>query len=308
MASKFTAPSQSIWKEVFQNTRAEDIQNANRKIIKTHFHEDVRSLLEKLAQDRVLSAVVMDDNEVVMGFIDVLDILACVLEVTANSEDITKERIANIKWEGQCFIRQNAGVLSNFSEGNPFHRVTKRTSVLDIMRIFARGVHRVAIMEGSAFVNVISQSDIIRFLSMKGKLFGDNMKMSLDLIGLSFLGVCTVSQDLNTLKALSIMRKLRVSGIGIVDHEGKLTGNLSASDLMGLKENNFHLLTSPILIFLEKIHHEIKAPVFVFPSESMQSLLLKFVIHNVHRVYIVDQKMIPIGVVTMTDIIKWWTE
>jgi len=234
--------------------------------------------------------------------------LACVLDVTSNSEDFTKERIANIKWEGQCFIRQHAGVLSNFSERNPFHRITKRTHLLDIMRIFAQGVHRVAIMEGSAFVNVISQSDIIRFLSMKGKLFGDNMKMSLDLIGLSFLGVCTVSQDLNTLKALSIMRKLRVSGIGIVDHEGKLTGNLSASDLMGLKENNFHLLTSPILIFLEKIHHEIKAPVFVFPSESMQSLLLKFVIHNVHRVYIVDQKMIPIGVVTMTDIIKWWTE
>ena len=70
--------------------------------------------MKRLSEAKVLSAVIIDpDPKIgVIGFVDVLDLLVYVLEVTdQSSRDITKESVENIKWQGQCFERQNVGSL-----------------------------------------------------------------------------------------------------------------------------------------------------------------------------------------------------
>ncbi len=47
----------------------------------------------------------------VFGWIDVLDILSHVLDVTNSSVDFSTETIQNLKWEGQCFARKEVASL-----------------------------------------------------------------------------------------------------------------------------------------------------------------------------------------------------
>lgn len=43
-------------------------------------------------------------------------------------------------------------------------------------------------------------------------------------------------------------------GVAVVDTHGRMVANFSASDLVGLNENNFHLLTLPVMEFLTRMH------------------------------------------------------
>jgi len=93
--------------------------------------------------------------------------------------------------------------------------------------------------------------------------------------------------------------------MAVVDKNGRLVANLSATDLLGLTEDNWAFLGLPVMEFLKRIHGYPKPPVFIRSYDTVETLLLKIVVHNVHRVYIVDEPMVPIGVLSLTDIMKW---
>jgi CBS domain-containing protein len=40
----------------------------------------------------------------------------------------------------------------------------------------------------------------------------------------------------------------------------------------------------------------------------VEIILYKYVVHKVHRIYIVDDDMVPIGVITLTDIMRFLLE
>lgn len=301
-------PSEPLWIQLLQQTGVSDILDSSRKVVKTQFQEEVRDLLKKLSDAGVLAAAVMDESVGVIGFVDVLDLLVCVIEVTNNSVDITKERFENLRWEGQCFSRQTSGSISNLSQRNPFYSVSPSTSLLDCVKIFATEVHRLAVMENGALKNVISQYDIVQFLATRGVYIGTEMGRPLSSTSLAFLGVATVRDNVNVVECIRYMRTYKCSGVPVMDQHNRIVANFSATDLLGLNEANFHLLALPVMEFLIRIHGYPKPPVFVKLDETPEALMMKVVIHKVHRVYIVNEKMVPIGVVSLTDIMKWLLE
>jgi CBS domain-containing protein len=50
---------------------------------------------------------------------------------------------------------------------------------------------------------------------------------------------------------------------------------------------------------------KIKPPVVTTLGDTIETLMNKFVQHKVHRVYIVDNNMIPTGIISMTDIMQF---
>jgi len=58
--------------------------------------------------------------------------------------------------------------------------------------------------------------------------------------------------DSTFVDALDRLYKNRISGLALVDHEFKLSGNLSASDLRGMNPSAFDFFTGSTLQFLAK--------------------------------------------------------
>jgi 5'-AMP-activated protein kinase regulatory gamma subunit len=299
--------SDAAWWEILQKTTIGDILTPNRKIVTVHYDEEVKILLKKLADANVISAIITDPSikPGVLGFVDVLDLLVFIVDNISNEiQDITKESIQNLKWAGQCFSRTIAGELINYSQSDPYKTITNQTLLLEVVTLFAGEYKRLAVVEGNKIVNVISQSDIIEFLTTCGVYIGSKILKTIKEI-LTPSGVATVNEKMNIISTLRYMKNIKVSGVAVVDDHHRIIANFSATDLIGLTEDNFHLLSLSIKEFVYKIHGFPKPPVFVLPNDSIETVMLKLVVHKVHRVYIVNPEMKPIGIITLTDIMKF---
>jgi CBS domain-containing protein len=297
--------SAPAWVELLQKHRVRDVIDPHRKLVTAKYNEEVTDLLKRLSDAHVLSAVVVDDQRPgVWGFVDVLDLLHCVVSVTSESKDITKESLRNVKWEGQCFGRQMSGMLVNISRSNPYETVSMDTPLMDAVKILSIDNHRVAVTEKERVLNILSQSDIVNFLATRGVYVGSKMMQPIVEAGLAPLGVASVLDTVNVLDCIKFMAQHKLSAVPVVDKEGKIVSNFSASDLLGLNENNFQYLQHSVKDFLHKMHGFPKPPVTCTTTDTLESVLLRMVVHKVHRVYVVPPTMKPSGVISMTDIMQ----
>jgi CBS domain-containing protein len=295
-----------FWVNLLNATRVRDVLDPHRKLVTAKYNEDAKELLKKMSESHVLGAVIVDDDKPgVWGFVDVLDIMYCVLEVCSESKDITKESMQNLRWEGQCYVRQMAGMLVNISRSDPFQTVSLDATLMDVVKIFAEEVHRVGITDGPRIVNVMSQSDIVSYLATHGVYIGSNMTKPITEAGLPPLGVVSVSDDLNVVDCMKFMVEHGLSAVPVVDKNGRMIANFSATDLLGLNETNFALMGLSVKQYLNKVHGYPKPPVVCTVADTVEAVILKMEVHKVHRVYIVDHSMRPTGIISMTDIMRF---
>jgi len=92
-----------------------------------------------------------------------------------------------------------------------------------------------------------------------------------------------------------------------VDDEGKLLGNISATDLrvIGYDGNFLSLLLCPLDHFCSFIpkNTTIPGPICVSPVNTLEEVLLKITLTRVHRVFVVDEQKL-IGVISLQDILE----
>jgi len=265
-----------------------------------------------MSQANVLAAVVVDpDPKIgVVGFVDVLDLMSFVIDTAdQTNRDITKESMATLKWEGQCFERQNSGSLVNLSRADPLFRIKSSSSLYEATKLMSREVHRLAIVDpdtpNNMVSNVIAQSDIVNFIATRGVWIGSKLTKTLKEAGLSALGVATVAEDVNVVAALRYMKNYKISGVGVVDKFGRLVANFSATDLLGLTAETFPLLALSVKEYLQRIYGFPKPPVCCLMTDTVETMIYRMAIHQVHRIYIVDSFMLPSGIITMTDVMQF---
>jgi len=124
-------------------------------------------------------------------------------------------------------------------------------------------------------------------------------------VGLGPLGVYSIKDDVATVDVLRYMKLLKVSGVAVVDKNGLLIANFSATDLVGLNEENFPLLALNAKDFLLRMYGFPKAPVYCRATDTVETIMLKFSVHKVHRLYVVNDTMQPTGVITLTDVMQF---
>lgn len=119
------------------------------------------------------------------------------------------------------------------------------------------GVHRVPVVnEKGEVVNILSQSSLITFLNHSCANLAE-FKSTLKELHLGSKPVISVHKDVPAIEAFRLMDKKKISGVAVVDTDGKLVGNTSASDLkLFLKTPSIDLLNMPIMQFLNKIRQE----------------------------------------------------
>jgi len=163
--------------------------------------------------------------------------------------------------------------------------------------------------------SIISQSNFIKFFESHKAELGSDLDQTVDDVGFPLKRVITVPSTETALNAFKTLDKFRISGLGVVDAEnGSLIGNTSAQDL------KFHVLDKgresmavPILTYLSKIRQrEITArdryPVCsVKKTDSLGRIIGLLAATRYHRIFVEDDKKNPIGVCSVTDILKFAT-
>lgn len=227
--------------------------------------------------------------------------------VNALIDQITNEE--NTLQRGPCvdlsLMKDNVSKIVNLSGANPFKPVFANSPLMLLLQQFGEGVHRVPIMDQNGnIVNIVSQTNVVQFFSHP-----DRLKMlkkgskTLRELALGMRPPFSVVQTCRVLDALSIMQQKKVNGLVIVDEDGLLVGSFSASDLRRLSVHTLHRLTGTLQEFLS-LDKQQKLPPTVMLSSTLTAVVTLLASEHIHRVWVIDEQRKPIGIVTMTDVIK----
>ncbi|GAB5360564.1 hypothetical protein AAMO2058_000638700, partial [Amorphochlora amoebiformis] len=180
-----------------------------------------------------------------------------------------------------------------------------------------RPIHRVALLDGTEATSIVTQSDVVKYLHQHKKEMGKKLETKIeDLAMYTPNKVVCVTSDMTAMEAFHIMFNKNLSCVGITNDDGVLIGNLSASDLRGLDAGRFSSLFMSVGDFL-RIAKALSRPfatvlksklndlrtITVPIGSTFESLLDLLVKNRVHRAYVVDKKFMPVGLITLSDVL-----
>ncbi|KAL6065150.1 CBS domain containing protein [Balamuthia mandrillaris] len=291
-----------------------------RKVVFLEHSISVEDALAVLEDKNISSAPVVDlAKSSFLGFVDMLDVITFLLGLFPDVESLTPKNLLTLEWAGKHFAESPISEVLEVSKqyrvfATGSHPVKRETSLDKLVEYFWLGMHRVPVVNTHHnIINIVTQSDMLRFLAQNIHLIGDAAKKSLDSYGLGrSQEVISVSADDKVSHVLMQLNSKRISAVPVVDAEGKLVANFSGTDLKGLTKKNLADLLLPVKQFLEKraapeenfqcersLH-----PLTVKPDASLEDAIFKLAATRVHRLYSVDEEGKPIGVVAITDLMK----
>jgi len=297
----------SPWWEMGEALTLQDVMG-DQRIISVKSEDNLSSLFQTLRANNVLGVGVVEGQSL-RGFVDVYDILSfLIISATQGKEEVTLDEIKtflnNYKDVAKAF---RVGNLVNLSGNDQLKVLPESAKIVDAMRIFANEIHRIAVSDSTgAAVGILSQSDIIHHFAHRGASLGRLVDQPIENLDIGTGDILKVNETSLLFEALQQMRLNRVSAAAVVDHRGFLTSNLSVSDLKTVDPESLASLTIPVKEFLYMTYGFPKPPICVRGWETVEHVMLKIMVHQVHRVWVVNNAFVPIGVVTLTDLIRFF--
>merc|ERR1712087_112980 len=210
-----------------------------------------------------------------------------------------------------------SNTLRYLCQMRPFRTVKGSDSLLDVAKVLAAGSHIVGVVDGDAkqskLVGILSQGSLFQQVASKwleGPLKEGDGPLLQQLMDTKYITspVKSVSAKVSALSAFESMSKLDLSGLAVVDDEGALIHNTSATDIK-LWLNASSLLNMSIEAFLIEIRKaslDERYPVTMCTAkDSFKRAVEKLKATKYHRLWIVDEEKKPIGVLALTDIFKF---
>jgi len=265
-----------------------------------------------LAEHKILSVPVKGTDHKYIGWIDTLELVRFAVRQIKDEECRYKDSFASELFASLEFATATASdVLAQSKRAtqcvNIFPSNTSMDSVMKELTL--KHQHRALVHKGgSQDYFLISQTDIARFLlKNKNLLEPDVNQATLSSLGLvNPLGspVFIASTFDKAITAFLKMVDNDIYAVGVLDEHGKLVANLSASDLRGLVPDKMYTLNLPIMEFFQSRVGQPPHPITCSPDDVLEEVLLKTCPAHVHRVWVVDSAQRPLGVVTLTDVVK----
>jgi CBS-domain-containing membrane protein len=304
--------------DILESKKVRDVVSDLQQVVTIPSTSTIEQGFQILSQAKVLSAPVYDETiGGYIGLVDMFDLLQCVIKVCGKDKEIhTQTRtILCHTWNldanelaenGRKIAETPITHIMDKSELNPFCTVSMDTPLPELLFIFKKGIHRAIISDDTKQLQrIVSQSDIIKFLSNYLYYFGRIGQGTLEDIGLGAQKVVTLNQKARAIHGFQLLQQNKISAVAIVDDYGVLVANLSISDLRGLKLENLSSLMLPVLDYLKQRcdNQQLLPPVVCHPYTTFETLVLKLACSRVHRCWNVDDVGRPIGVVSLTDVI-----
>jgi len=285
-------------------------QMLSRPILTLTAEEPILPLMKRLSSVGYQSAVIVDPRtQQALGFVDALDVMSGVLnhlkDYTYSQKGIDVET-ANA--QGNSFFNKTCNEFINRSQRDPMVSLTAQNTLLDAVKVL-QDVHRLMVKDDSGrAVNILTQTDILSFIMSRYDLvtsLGKTIKESginpTDVVG-------SLGEDTPVIGAMRYMRDCGVSGVAVTNPVGQIVTNFSSADLLRLTPDKFTLIASTLRNYLQEVHGFIKPPICCKNTDTVETVMLKLERYNIHRVYIVDDNMIPTGFLSITDIMRYLTK
>jgi len=221
-------------------------------------------------------------------------------------------------------VSDNFHIHGDLTKQQPFFCVKEDDKLYDAVKILTHRttqarVYRVVVLSSeskdsyskSSFSTILSQTDAIRFIASQ---LGDSRvsqvtKKSLSELKLVQAEIVSIQGDKQLLNALQIMIQRSLSSLAVVNDEGSLIGVISFSNIRYLFGKRLYAeLKKSCANFVAElqqsktqydISHEI-----ISPETSLEDCIKRIVAHHFHRVWIVEARFRPVGVVSLTDILR----
>ncbi|TPX66664.1 hypothetical protein CcCBS67573_g07742 [Chytriomyces confervae] len=183
-----------------------------------------------------------------------------------------------------------------------------RDTVESTMVGFAHGLHRVLITDAlnAKPAMVLTQSDITAYIHKNAASLQlhEPMSRTLAQLGLITNKVKTMSTSETALEGYNRMAAAKILALPVVDNAGLVVATLSASDLRGLSKETLPYVGLNVLEFLGKMNTNSgkDATSSVSPDDTLKDAVQLLVERNVHRLWILDTMLRPVGVVSQSDV------
>jgi len=199
--------------------------------------------------------------------------------------------------------------IIDLSSKNPYYAVEETASLQDAIDLLVKwSVHLLPIVdsENGDLKTLFTQSQMISFLQ-KHITKAPFAHKTISALNLGIKDVISINHNEMTIKAFRLIFEKKIQGIAILDDNGSIVGNISASDLkiIGHTASLLPILLKPLKEFstLLPTNKMIPGPVNVSPSNTIEELFFKINLTKVHRVYVVDQRNL-IGVISLLDLLS----
>jgi len=209
--------------------------------------------------------------------------------------------------------------LMNFSQANYCYPLKSGDTFRSVLECLSRkGCHRVPMLKiiendkGIGLSSFVTQSQIVNFIATNLQQFGSVLDTTVLQAGLGTAGVISLKAGSSTIEALRLLMKTHVTGFPVIDESNRIVNVFSARDLRHLASVKYaeRVLTEPVEQFLEEVRADVKylAPKTVAICsvlDTMRTVITKMNGLKIHRLFLVSPHNEPIGVVTLTDAIKF---
>jgi len=260
----------------------------------------VSDALQLLYTNGIHSApVISEETRGCIGSVDVLDLLSYILTVALDSPS----------WAVEVSMRFRTPIYRaiDFSKKNAFIPFLETATLLEVMPNLSLATHRMPIINATSnVVGILSQSDILEFVRRK---LDDKSDDQVNTLGRKLVAdlsyptkVVSISNNSTLLTAFEMLSTNRLNGIAVVNQHGVLVGNVSASDFKGVSQNNFVNMGITLQQYITT------KPYVVTTKDTFASTVRMMSNNVLNRVYVVTADMKPVGVITLTDMMKFLTK
>jgi len=281
-------------------------------------HATIPQTLKIFVESKIFSAPVFcSDAQEYIGMIDLLDLISFMLDLEKKGSYITHDYMDFIEREELFNTRTSREVL-NFAKRYDVVPVPEGTSLLEAMRIMVKhGVPRLPVMfvnqkgDYTGIMSLLTQSAILQFLAKNlGKL--SEFSQPLSALGFEQKKLVSIDDHKPAIEAFKLIAENGITGLPVLDSEGKLLANISARDLrlIATDPKMFSYLYLSAGDFVSHIRLSEPTAKTVHPTiscsleENLLRVIAKMSAAKIHRLYVADSHRYPISVVTVHDIIS----
>jgi len=299
-----------------------DLIHPERAVIQTNKETTLPELLKVLIDNQILSVPVWDsEDKNYVGFVDVVDILSIIITFTEFKEFATLFSNQKVSWED--WISQENDVFANgtaydasgdFTRRNPWKETKESSELASLFELMGdRKVHRVAVFndDHSKLTAILSQSKIIEFLA--DQILKNYHEIAAIKVSEFFKNenIISINDGESVVDAFKKMLENGISGLPVVDsNNGRIKYALSVSDIKAsLSTTIFTDILLPLPEFVSKITSFYKRddkPISCNKDDTLGSILQVLLITKYHRVFVVDDNEVPVGVITLSDILAFF--
>lgn len=272
-------------------------------IVVLQANDSISTVLTTLAMNHILGAPVVDGTKVA-GLVDLLDIAVFIADQMASSnynsiyDDLPEDLLSKTK----------ISHVLNFSKLDRLKPVSPTLNLKDLIEVLISTSHRVPVLaeDGQSIATIRSQSDVVRFLWGHRARFGDQPPFTQPLT--EYLEkhptkLAVVRNDSLLVNALQEINCKKVNALAVLDDQQRLVGQISCSQLRhvnqaGLRDSIYLKIDA----FLAQSHEPTAQ--HISSSQTFADAVNELVTKRLHRVWIVDERNHPVGVVSLTDVLR----